>query len=56
MTKAFIDNKVTIMSGAGANVSTMVAGFSLHNALQSLSKSALTNSQALDSAIFEPSI
>jgi imidazolonepropionase-like amidohydrolase len=55
MTKALVDNKVTIMAGTDANVSTMVPGFSLHNELQSLSKSGMTNSQVLYSATVEPS-
>ncbi|WP_310380311.1 amidohydrolase family protein [Flavobacterium sp.] len=55
MTKALVDNKVTIMAGTDANVSTMVPGFSLHNELQSLSKSGMTNSQTLYSATVEPS-
>lgn len=55
MTKALVNNKVTIMAGTDANVSTMVPGFSLHNELQSLSKSGMTNSQALYSATVEPS-
>lgn len=55
MTKALVDNNVMIMAGTDANVSTMVPGFSLHNELQSLSKSGMTNSQALYSATVEPS-
>ena len=55
MTKALVDNKVTIMAGTDANVSTMVPGFSLHNELQSLSKSGMKNSQILYSATVAPS-
>lgn len=55
MTKALVDNKVTIMAGTDANVATVVPGFSLHNELESLSKSGMTNSQALYSATLEPS-
>ncbi len=55
MTKALIDNKVTIMTGTDANVATIVPGFSLHNELESLSKSGMTNSQALYSATVAPS-
>jgi hypothetical protein len=55
MTKALVDNKVTIMAGTDANVATVVPGFSLHDELQSLSKSGMTNSQTLYSATVEPS-
>ena len=55
MTKALVDNKVTIMAGTDANVATVVPGFSLHNELESLSKSGMTNSQALYSATVAPS-
>ncbi|TDD73787.1 amidohydrolase family protein [Flavobacterium caseinilyticum] len=55
MTKALVDSKVTIMAGTDANVATVVPGFSLHDELQSLSKSGMTNSQVLYSATVEPS-
>jgi predicted metal-dependent TIM-barrel fold hydrolase len=55
MTKALVDNKVPIMAGTDANVATIVPGFSLHNELESLSKSGMTNSQALYSATVVPS-
>ncbi|SEO94487.1 Amidohydrolase family protein [Flavobacterium sp. CF108] len=55
MTKALIDNNVTIMAGTDANVATIVPGFSLHNELQSLAKAGMTNSQVLYSATVEPS-
>ncbi len=55
MTKALVDNKVTIMAGTDANVATVVPGFSLHNELESLSKSGMTTSQAIYSATVEPS-
>lgn len=55
MTTALADNKVTIMAGTDANVATVVPGFSLHDELQSLSKSGMTNSQTLYSATVEPS-
>ena len=55
MTKALVDNRVTIMAGTDANVATVVPGFSLHDELQSLTKSGITNSQALYSATVEPS-
>jgi hypothetical protein len=56
MTKALVDNKVTLMAGTDANVATVVPGFSLHDELQSLSKSGMTNSQAIYSATVAPSI
>ena len=55
MTKALVDNKVPIMAGTDANVVTMVPGFSLHDELESLSKSGMTNSQVLYSATVAPS-
>lgn len=55
MTKALVDNKVTIVAGTDANVATVVPGFSLHNELESLSKSGMTNSQVLYSATVAPS-
>jgi predicted metal-dependent TIM-barrel fold hydrolase len=55
MTKALVDNKVTIMAGTDANVATIVPGFSFHSELESLSKSGMTNSQVLYSATLAPS-
>jgi hypothetical protein len=55
MTKALVDNKVPIMAGTDANAATVVPGFSLHDELQSLVKSGISNSQALYSATVEPS-
>lgn len=54
MTKSLVDNQVTIMAGTDANVATVVPGFSLHNELESLSKSGMTNSQALYAATAAP--
>lgn len=54
MTKALVDQKVTIMAGTDANVATVVPGFSLHDELESLSKSGMTNSQAIYSATAAP--
>ncbi|MDQ6471933.1 amidohydrolase family protein [Flavobacterium sp. LHD-80] len=54
MTKALVDNKVTIMAGTDANVATVVPGFSLHNELESLSKTGMTNSQVLYAATAAP--
>lgn len=54
MTKALVDHQVNIMAGTDANVATVVPGFSLHNELESLSKSGMTNSQAIYSATVAP--
>lgn len=54
MTKALVDNNVTIMAGTDANVAMVVPGFSLHDELESLSKSGMTNAQALYSATVAP--
>ncbi|PIF43630.1 amidohydrolase family protein [Chryseobacterium sp. 52] len=54
MTRALVDHKVTIMAGTDANVATVVPGFSLHDELESLSKSGMTNSQAIYSATVAP--
>lgn len=54
MAKALIDNKVTLMAGTDASVATVVAGFSLHNELESLTNSGMTNTQALYSATAAP--
>lgn len=54
MTKALIDHEVTVMAGTDATVATVVPGFSLHNELESLSKSGMTNSQAIYAATVAP--
>ncbi|MCT2408567.1 amidohydrolase family protein [Chryseobacterium antibioticum] len=54
MAKALADHQVTIMAGTDANVATVVPGFSLHNELESLSNSGMTNSQAIYSATVAP--
>jgi len=54
MTKALVANNVLIMAGTDTNVSPMVAGFSLHNELESLSKSGLTNQETLYAATVAP--
>ncbi|MBL1221781.1 hypothetical protein JET18_13095 [Chryseobacterium sp. L7] len=56
MTKALVDHHVPVMAGTDANVATAVPGFSLHNELESLSKSGMTNSQAIYSATVEPGL
>lgn len=55
MVKALIDNDVTIMAGTDSSVATVVAGFSLHDELESLAKSGMTNTQVLYSATVAPS-
>lgn len=55
MAKALVANKVTIMAGTDANVATVVPGFSLHDELESLSKTGMSNSQVLYSATVAPS-
>lgn len=55
MTKELVKHKVTIMAGTDANVATVVPGFSLHDEMESLSKSGMTNSQVLYSATVAPS-
>ena len=55
MAKALVDYKIPIMAGTDANVATVVPGFSLHNELESLSKSGMKNSQTLYSATVQPS-
>lgn len=54
MTKALVDHQVPIMAGTDANVAASVPGFSLHDELESLSKSGMTNSQAIYSATVAP--
>jgi hypothetical protein len=54
MAKALLKNKVEIMAGTDANVPMLVPGFSLHDELVSLTKSGMTNSQALYSATVAP--
>lgn len=55
MTKALVDNKVVIMAGTDSNVACVVPGFSLHNELESLSNTGMTNAQVLYSATVAPS-
>ncbi|WP_223608523.1 amidohydrolase family protein [Chryseobacterium sp. OSA05B] len=54
MTKALVDHHVPVMAGTDANVATVVPGFSLHDELESLSQSGMTNAQAIYSATVEP--
>jgi len=55
MTKALIDNKVVIIAGTDSNTSGAIAGFSLHDELESLQKVGLTTSEVLYSATVAPS-
>ncbi|WP_347922865.1 amidohydrolase family protein [Pontimicrobium sp. SW4] len=54
MTKALADNGVTITAGTDSNTAGVIAGFSLHDELESLNKSGLTNSQVLYAATLAP--
>lgn len=54
MTKALIDNDVTILAGTDTNVACMVPGFSLHDEMNSLTSLGMSNAQALLSATQTP--
>jgi len=54
MTKALVKNNVTIIAGTDSNTACTIAGFSLHDELESLNKSGLTKSQVLYSATCAP--
>ncbi|WP_234418228.1 amidohydrolase family protein [Aquimarina aquimarini] len=54
MTKALADNQVTIIAGTDSNTAGVVAGFSLHDELESLSKSGLSTTQVLQAATLAP--
>ncbi|SHG31841.1 amidohydrolase family protein [Chryseobacterium sp. OV279] len=56
MNKALVDHHVPVMAGTDANVATVVPGFALHDELESLSRSGMTNSQAIYSATVEPGL
>lgn len=56
MAKALLDQKVNIMAGTDSNVATAVPGFALHDELESLSKTGMTNSQVLYAATAAPGI
>lgn len=56
MNKALVDHHVSVMAGTDANVATVVPGFALHDELESLSQSGMTNSQAIYSATVEPGL
>lgn len=50
MTKALVDNGVILTAGTDSNTAGVIAGFSLHDELESLSKIGLSNAQVLRSA------
>lgn len=54
MTKALADNNVTIIAGTDANTTCTVPGFSLHDELESLHNSGMTNAQVLYSTTVAP--
>ncbi|GAA3523675.1 amidohydrolase family protein [Aquimarina addita] len=54
MTKSLVKYDVTILAGTDANVSPMVAGFSLHKELETLSGYGMTNTEVLYSATVAP--
>lgn len=56
MTRMLAKNKVLLMAGTDANTALTIPGFSLHDELESLTKSGLSNSQALFSATVAPGI
>ena len=54
MTNALVKNGVTMTVGTDSNTTGVIAGFSLHNELESLSKCGLTESQVLYAATAAP--
>ena len=54
MLKALADNNVTILAGTDSNAACTIAGFSLHDELESLSAAGMTNEQVLRSATLAP--
>lgn len=54
MAEVLLKNNVQILAGTDTNVAGVVPGFSMHDELESLTKSAMTNSQALYSATVAP--
>lgn len=55
MTKALVDNDVTLLAGSDSNTAGVIAGFSMHDEFQSLSQAGLSNSQILHAATLAPS-
>ena len=54
MTKALVDNGVTIITGTDSNTAGVIAGFSLHDEFESLYKCGMTNGQILYAATVAP--
>jgi len=54
MSKSLIKNNVAILAGTDANVPLMVAGFSLHEELKTLSEYGMSNAEVLYSATVAP--
>lgn len=54
MTEALARNGVTLMVGTDSNTAGVIAGFSLHDELESLSKVGLSNGQILEAATVAP--
>lgn len=54
MLKVLADNDVTILAGTDSNTAGTIAGFSLHDELESLSNAGMTNAQVLQSATLAP--
>ena len=54
MTKALVRNGATITAGTDSNTAGTIAGFSLHDELQSLNKIGMTNAQVLHAATLAP--
>lgn len=54
MTESLSKNGVTILAGTDANTASVISGYSLHNELESLVNSGLTNKEVLYSATVAP--
>lgn len=54
MTEALVRNGVTITVGTDSNTAGVIAGFSLHDELESLSNIGLSNAQILEAATLAP--
>jgi hypothetical protein len=55
MTKALVDNGVTITTGTDSNGTGIIAGFSLHDEFESLSNVGMSNTQVMYAATVAPS-
>jgi len=56
MTRALVRNGAVITAGTDANTAGTIAGFSLHDELQTLNNIGLTNAQVLDAATLAPAL